>query len=106
MFEGLHGEGNLWSIFPVKILELGGYLEVPKNQQDRNNDRAIQIIINTLNNWNDIWNWLQDSQDHDTVSVGGIHFNNLYGKALDADDVFNEGEAKTDSIGFKIEYEY
>ncbi|AIR11738.1 DUF5048 domain-containing protein [Ligilactobacillus salivarius] len=106
MFEGLHGEGNLWSIFPVKILELGGYLEVPKNQEDRNNDRAIQIIINTLNNWNDIWNWLQDSQDHDTVSVGGIHFNNLYDKALDADDVFNEGEAKTDSIGFKIEYEY
>ena len=106
MFEGLHGEGNLWSMFPTKILELGGYLSVPTNQEDRNNDKTIEIIRDTLNNWTDLWNWLQDSQDHDTLSIGGIHFNNLYGKALNADDVFDEGEAKTDSIGFKIEYEY
>lgn len=30
---------------------------------------------------------------------------NLYGRPLDAEDVFNNGEATCESLGFKIRYD-
>ena len=51
-----------------------------------------------------IWQYLNSDTDVDTCSVGGNHMLNIYGVPLNADDVFNNQEAMTDSIGFKISY--
>lgn len=64
---------------------------------------VIAKIENELRNMNDVWNLLNDTNDLDTMSVGGIHFMNLYGVPLTAESVFNNDDAREESIGFKIQ---
>ena len=52
-----------------------------------------------------LWTYLNDNTDTDTCSIGGSHMMNIYNHALDAEDVFNNDEATTISLGFKIRYD-
>lgn len=52
-----------------------------------------------------LWTYLNDNTDADTCSIGGSHMMNIYNHALDAEDVFNNDEATTISLGFKIRYD-
>lgn len=93
MFQSIENIGNKNLNFLYKILPEYG--------------DASSIAGFVLNKMDQIplWQYLNDRNDPDTCSIGGIHMLNLYGKALDADSVFNEDEAKTDSIGFKIQFD-
>lgn len=53
----------------------------------------------------DLWNYLNDPTDPDTCSIGGSHMMNIYNKALDAGDVFNNQLATVPSLGFKLRYD-
>ena len=66
-------------------------------------DAAKQKVVAMMKTM-PIWQYLDNESDPDTGSIGGNHMLNLYGKALDADDVFNNEEAKAESLGFKISY--
>ena len=61
-------------------------------------------VIQTMQNI-DLWQYLNDPSDSDTCSIGGNHMLNLYGRPLDAEDVFNNSEATCESLGFKIRYD-
>ena len=52
-----------------------------------------------------LWEFLNDPKDTDTGSIGGNHMENLFNRPLDAEDVFNNQEAKCVSLGFKVVYE-
>lgn len=95
MFQRLRDQENIGLNFLVKALpQLGSTLSEAKN-----------AIINKMNTM-DLWSYLDNDKDTDTGSIGGSHMENLYGRALSAEDVFNNSEATTDSIGFKLQYEY
>lgn len=66
------------------------------------NDAVKDILFNEIKNMDDVWSFLADKKDKDTGSVGGIHFMNLYGIPLTAEDVINNANATTISIGFDI----
>lgn len=66
---------------------------------------VIDKVIQQITDMDDIWAALNDKTDPDTCSIGGIHMMNLYNTALTAQSVFNNGDATTDSIGFKMRYE-
>lgn len=66
-------------------------------------ERAIKMVLDEMNKM-PIWQYLNNPSDTDTCSIGGNHMMNLYGKALDAEDVFNNAEAEKVSLGFKIDF--
>lgn len=66
------------------------------------NDKVKSLVMNEIRTMDKVWNLLDDESDKDTMSVGGVHFMNLYGVPLTAETVFNNSNATTDSIGFKI----
>lgn len=66
-------------------------------------EAAKQKVINEMKVM-PIWQYLDNPADPDTGSIGGNHMLNLYGKALDAEDVFNNDAADRESLGFKIAY--
>lgn len=66
------------------------------------NDKVKALVMNEIKTMDKVWNLLDDESDKDTMSVGGVHFMNLYGVPLTAETVFNNSNATTDSIGFKI----
>lgn len=66
-------------------------------------DAAKQKVVSMMKTM-PIWQYLDNESDPDTGSIGGNHMLNIYGKALDADDVFNNEEAKSESLGFKLSY--
>ncbi|PWT34584.1 flagellin [Limosilactobacillus reuteri] len=67
------------------------------------NEEVEQKIIKELQTM-PLWEFLNDPNDPDTGSIGGNHMENLYNRPLDAENVFNNQEAKCSSIGFKIIY--
>lgn len=67
------------------------------------NSAVKEIIANEVSSMSNVWNFLFDSNDSDTGSVGGIHFMNLYGVPLTAEGVFNNANATSTSIGFNVE---
>ncbi|KRN10842.1 flagellin [Liquorilactobacillus mali] len=93
MFTRIKGVKNLNLNFLVKLLPL-------KNDSTD----MINLIIEKMNTM-PIWDYLNDSNDTDTCSIGGIHMMNLTGSVMDASSVFNNSAATTVSIGFKIIYD-
>lgn len=85
----LRGVSNPGINFLYKLLPIG-----------KDNDEVKAKVIAELNGMPEVWKMLFDKKDLDTGSVGGIHFMNLYGVALTAESVFNNANAKVDSIGF------
>ena len=69
-----------------------------------NSTEMFSKVIQAMNDM-DIWQYLNDPNDTDTCSIGGNHMLNLYGRPLDAEDVFNNGAATCASLGFKIRYD-
>jgi len=63
-----------------------------------------KLVLNKMREMN-LWEKLSDPNEVDTGSIAGLYFLNFTGQALDADSVFNNSEATTDSIGFKIKIE-
>ncbi|MFT9003205.1 MAG: flagellin [Liquorilactobacillus hordei] len=93
MFTRIRSAKNLNLNFLVKLLPL-------KN----NNSDMINLIIDKMNTM-PIWDYLNDDNDTDTCSIGGLHMMNLTGVAMDASSVFNNSTATTVSTGFKIIYD-
>ena len=58
-----------------------------------------------INTMEDVWAMLFNDADTDTGSIGGYHFMNLYNCPLDSEDVFNNANATTDSLGFLVKIE-
>ncbi|MBS4462282.1 flagellin [Aerococcaceae bacterium zg-B36] len=70
------------------------------------NDQVKQRILNMLrgSEMNDIWNGLDDNRNNDTMSVGGKYFMNIFKTELNAENVFNNANAKDVSLGFKVQF--
>lgn len=68
------------------------------------NDLVIDKVVDEIIKMNDVWERLEDSNEIDTMSVGGKYFMNLFGVSLTAESVFNNADARIDSIGFKVEF--
>lgn len=64
-------------------------------------DEAKQIILDSYSKM-PIWTQLNDPNETDTLSIGGYYMMNLYGIKLDAHGVFNNANATTPTIGFKL----
>lgn len=94
LFINLRSESNLAINFLMKLLPIAD-----------TNDGVADIIMNEIESMNEVWNMLFDENETDTGSVGGYYFMNLYGVKLDAEDVFNNANATTDSIGFDVRIE-
>ena len=90
----LKGQKNISINFMQKLL--------PKA---KTNEEAISMVLKQVSDMNTFWNFLFDEKDMDTGSIGGYHLMNLYGVRLDAESVFNNSSAVTDSIGFLIKIE-
>ncbi|MCD5422982.1 DUF5048 domain-containing protein [Limosilactobacillus fermentum] len=93
MFQRIEKADNVNLNFLYKALPLTG--------------EAVQMfdkVIQTMQNI-DLWKFLNDPTDPDTCSIGGNHMLNLYGRPLNAEDVFNNEEATCESLGFKIRYD-
>lgn len=93
-FINLRGQSNISINFLAKMLPIA----------DTNNE-VRDIIIAEIEGMNDVWTMLFDTNDTDTGSIGGYHFMNLYGVKLNAENVFNNANATTNSIGFNIKIE-
>lgn len=93
MFTHIKSENNLNLNFLTKLLPLSG-----------TNDELKNKLIEKVNNM-PLWEYLNDSNDQDTCSIGGSHMMNIYKMPLDASNVFDENLATTDSLGFKIIYD-
>lgn len=77
--------------FLMKLLPISADIEEVKNQ-----------VIKEIEMMDDVWAFLNNVDDLDTGSVGGIHFMNLFGIPLTAESVFNNAQATGDpSKGFK-----
>lgn len=63
-------------------------------------DKVIEEMYNMP-----IWQYLNDPNDPDTCSIGGIHMMNIYNMPLSAADVFNNQMATTASLGFQLRYD-
>lgn len=94
LFIRLRSQSNLSINFLLKLLPIA---ETEGEIKD--------IIFNEIDTMDSVWNMLFDDKDDDTGSVGGYHFMNIYGTKLNADNVFNNANATTDSIGFVIKVE-
>lgn len=68
------------------------------------NDEVKALIIDEIENMTSVWTFLNNTSDKDTGSVLGAHFENYYGTTLTADSVFNNANATSESIGFKLQY--
>lgn len=95
MYPRLRSETNLSINFLLKLLPFLG----------DTNDEVKTTVLNEMRNMDEIWDMLFDENDEDTGSIGGIHFMNLYGVPLSAENVFNNANAVTDSLGFNIRIE-
>lgn len=93
-FIRLRGQKNISINFLQKMLPVAD-----------TNDEVKDIIFEEVETMDEVWNILFDKNDEDTGSIGGYHFMNIYGTRLNADNVFNNANATTDSIGFKIRVE-
>lgn len=92
LFIRLRGQSNLGINFLYKLLPIAS-----------TNDGVKTALVNEITNMNDVWTWLFNKNDKDTGSVGGIHFMNIFGTALNAENVFNNSNATVDSIGFQLD---
>ncbi|UDM72725.1 flagellin [Vagococcus fluvialis] len=68
------------------------------------NDLVIDKVVAEIESMTDVWDKLEDKHEIDTMSVGGKHFMNLFGVSLTAESVFNNADARTDSIGFQLNF--
>ena len=93
IFQRLEKQENVNLNFLYKALPLTG-----------DSAQMYSKVIQTMQNI-DLWQYLNDPSDSDTCSIGGNHMLNLYGRPLDAEDVFNNSEATCESLGFKIRYD-
>lgn len=94
LFIRLRDQSNLSINFLLKLLPIG-----------ETNEEVRDIIFNEIENMSDVWDMLFDENDEDTGSIGGYHFMNIYGARLNAENVFNNANATTDSIGFVVKIE-
>lgn len=69
------------------------------------NDGVKALVLEEMRNMTSIWNFLFNTSDLDTGSVGGYYFMNLYGVRLTAESVANNANATVNSIGFNIKIE-
>lgn len=93
-FVRLRGQENIGINFLYKLLPIAD-----------DNNGVIELVLQEMENMTDIWTALEDKEDLDTCSIGGIHMMNLYGIPLTAESVFNNSDAEVESLGFKIKYE-
>lgn len=93
MFQRIEEANNVNLNFLYKALPLTG-------EAVQMFDKVTQAMQNI-----DLWKFLNDPTDPDTCSIGGNHMLNLYGRPLNAEDVFNNEEATCESLGFKIRYD-
>lgn len=93
MFQDLRTKDNLGLNFLIKLLPIAA-----------NNDEVEKQVLQSMRDM-PLWGYLNDIKDQDTGSIGGSHMLNLFGTALDAHSVMPNGNATTDSIGFKIQYQ-
>lgn len=94
LFVNLRGQSNLAINFLAKLLPIA-----------ETNAEVAAAIIAEMQSMTDVWSFLFDANAQDTGSVGGLMFMNLYGVELDAESVFNNANATTDSIGFMLNIE-
>lgn len=91
LFIRLRDQPNLSINFLLKLLPIAS-----------TNDEIKTILLNEISSMDTVWNFLFNTSDLDTGSVGGIHFMNLYGVPLTAESVINNANATSTSIGFQV----
>lgn len=94
LFIRLKSQPNVSLNFLLKLLPIA-----------ETNDGVKTKIINELNNMTSVWSMLFNKNETDTGSIGGYYFMNLYGVKLNAEDVFNNANTMTDSIGFSLKFD-
>lgn len=94
IFIRLRNQSNIGINFLLKMLpHLGS-----------TNDEVKSVVLNKVATMDRVWNFLNDTNDLDTGSIGGIHFMNIFGAPLTYQNVFVPSSATVDSTGFKIEF--
>ena len=93
LFSDLKGIDNPSINFLLKLLPIA-----------ETNDLVMARVLAEIESMNDVWDRLDDPNEVDTMSVGGKYFMNLFGVSLTAETVFNNADAVTDSLGFKISF--
>ena len=93
VFMRLKDQSNVNLNFLFKAMPLA-------NSNDEMNTKLLGQV-NSMTLWND----LEDITNVDTGSIGGSSMMNIENRALNAEDVFNNEKATTDSIGFKLQYD-